>query len=66
MNTFDDDDRSSPIVQLLGRTWRIQDHDVNGKSVGDPIVVDAPTGGAGEFYTHIWWDHLRLYILLTQ
>jgi len=62
MNTHDDDDRSSPIVQLLGRTWRIQDHDVNGKSVGDPIVVDAPTGGAVGYQPVLHPGHVFAYM----
>jgi hypothetical protein len=34
-------------VQLLGRTWRIQDEDSDGNPVGYPQQVHAPTTGAG-------------------
>ena len=37
---------NSSTVQLLGRTWHIQDETPDGTVVGDPIHVHAPTTGA--------------------
>ena len=41
----------SSTVQLLGRTWRIQDHDEQGNPVGHAVVVNASTTGVGTFHT---------------
>lgn len=35
-------------VQLLGRTWRIQDETPDGVPIGDSQRVNQPTGGAGK------------------
>lgn len=33
-------------VQLLGRTWQIQEETLDGEALGEPILVNAPTTGA--------------------
>lgn len=37
---------SSQTVQLLGRTWHIQDTTATGEAIGEPQHVHAPTTGA--------------------
>jgi ApaG domain len=41
----------SSTVQLLGRTWRIQDHDEQGNPDGHAVVVNASTTGVGTSHT---------------
>ena len=42
----------STTVQLLGRTWRIQDQDEQGNPVGPAVVVNASTTGVGTYVSH--------------
>ena len=45
-------------VQLLGRTWRIQDTDSQGEPIGEPQHVHAPTTGVGALSS---WGSVRLH-----
>lgn len=53
---------SKEPVQLLGRTWRIQDLDATGNHVGDPVMVNAPTTGVGEWGYHINKEELHIML----
>ena len=52
VDPLDTNNSISTTVQLLGRTWRIQDHDEQGIPVGPAVVVNASTTGVGTYVTH--------------